>query len=72
MYFVFATKGSGPRVENWAEVAVGAMSQNVYLAAEALGMKTRFVQSFNRETLINILNIGPLSRVIAIMPVGFQ
>jgi nitroreductase len=48
------------------------MSQNVYLAAEALGMKTRFVQSFNRETLINILNIGPLSRVIAIMPVGFQ
>ncbi len=70
--FVFATKGSGLRVENWAEVAVGAMSQNVYLAAEALGMKTRFVQSFNRETLINILNIGPLSRVIAIMPVGFQ
>ena len=32
---VFATKGAGPRVENWAEVAVGAMSQNVYLAAQA-------------------------------------
>ena len=70
--FVFATKGSGPRVEGWAETAVGAMTQNVYLAAGALGMKTRYVQSFNRETLINLLNIGPLSRIIAIMPVGFQ
>ena len=70
--FIFATKGSGPRIEGWAETAVGAMTQNVYLAAGALGMKTRYIQSFNRETLINLLNIGPLSRIIAIMPVGFQ
>ncbi len=67
----FATKGSGPRIESWADVAVGAMSQNVYFAAEALGMKTRYVASFNKMTLIDALNIGPLSRIIAIMPVGY-
>ncbi|MDD4159324.1 MAG: nitroreductase family protein [Synergistaceae bacterium] len=70
--FIFATKGSGPRIERWAEVAVGAMTQNVYLAAGALGIKIRYIQSFNRESLINILNLGPLSRIIAIMPAGFQ
>lgn len=68
---VFATKGSGPRIDNWAEIAVGAMSQNVYLAAEALDMKTRFVVSFNKMALIDALNIGPLSRIIAIMPIGY-
>ncbi len=68
---VFGTKGSGPRIESWADVAVGAMSQNVYLAAEALGMKTRYVASFNKMTLIDALNIGPLSRIIAIMPIGY-
>ena len=68
---VFATKGAGPRIENWAEIAVGAMSQNVYLSAEALGMKTRFVASYNKMMLIDALNIGPLSRIIAIMPLGY-
>ena len=68
---VFTTKGSGPRLDNWAEIAVGAMSQNVYLAAEALDMKTRFVVSFNKMALIDALNIGPLSRIIAIMPIGY-
>ena len=68
---VFTTKGSGPRIDNWAEIAVGAMSQNVYLAAEALDMKTRFVVSFNKMALIDALNIGPLSRIIAIMPIGY-
>lgn len=71
LILVFATKGSGPRIESWADVAVGAMSQNVYLASDALGMKTRYVASFNKMTLIDALNIGPLSRIIAIMPVGY-
>ena len=70
--FVFATKGSGASVEGWSETAVGAMTQNVYLAAGAFGMKARYVQSFNRETLTNLLNIGPRSKIIAIMPIGFQ
>jgi len=70
--FVLATKGGGPRIDRWAEIAAGAMSQNVYLAAQAFGLKTRFVQSFNRDTLANTLQMGPLERILCIMPVGRQ
>lgn len=70
--FVFATKGSGASTEGWAETAVGAMTQNVYLAAGAFGIKARYIQSFKRETLTSLLNIGPRSKIIAIMPIGFQ
>lgn len=68
---VFATAGS-LRIDNWGEIAAGAMSQNVYLAAGAFGLKTRYIQSFNKMSLIDALHIGPLSRIIAIMPVGRQ
>ena len=59
-------------VASWADVASGAMSQNVYFAAEALGLKTRYMQSANRASLSNYLNLGPLNRIICIMPVGYQ
>jgi len=70
--FVLATRGKGPGIDSWADIAAGAMSQNIYLASEAFGLKTRFVASFNKETLLNYLFIGPLSRIICIMPIGFQ
>lgn len=70
--FVFATKGAGPRKDSWAEVAVGAMSQNVYLAAESLGLKARYMASFNNESLLSVMEMNPLSRIISIMPVGYQ
>jgi len=69
---VFATKGAGPRVDNWAEIAAGAMSQNVYLASEALGLKARYMASFNNESLLSAMEMNPLARIIAIMPIGYQ
>ncbi|MCE5201499.1 MAG: nitroreductase family protein [Synergistaceae bacterium] len=69
---VLATRGNGPRVDSWAEIAAGAMSQNVYLAAEALGMKTRYIQSYNKETLLNTLQTEPTARILCIMPLGRQ
>jgi len=68
---VFVASGS-LRVASWADVAAGAMSQNVYLAAESLGLKTRFVQNFNQASLTNYLNLSPLNRVLCIMPIGYQ
>lgn len=71
--FVFATKSGRARVESWADTAVGAMTQNIYLACESLGMKARYAATFNRETLLNNLELaGPLLRIIAIMPIGYQ
>lgn len=61
-----------PRVENWAYIAAGAMTQNVYLAAQSLGLKTRYIQSCNRETLFDGLDLSPLEKIICIMPVGEQ
>lgn len=70
---VFATKSGSARIESWADTAVGAMTQNIYLAAESLGLKARYAASFNRETLLNNFELaGPLLRIIAIMPVGYQ
>lgn len=70
---VFATKGGRARVDSWADTAAGAMAQNVYLAGQALGLKARYAGSFNKETLLNNFELaGPLLRIIAIMPVGYQ
>lgn len=70
---VFATKSGRARIDSWADVAVGAMSQNIYLAGEALGLKARYAATFNKETLLNNFELaGPLLRIIAIMPVGYQ
>lgn len=71
--FVFATKSGRARVDSWADTATGAMAQNIYLACESMGLKARYAATFNRETLLNSFELaGPLLRIIAIMPVGYQ
>ena len=60
------------RVDSWAEIAAGAMSQNVYLAAQALGLKTRYIQSFSKNAIIDAIQLSPVGRVLCIMPVGRQ
>lgn len=70
---VFVTKNGRVRVDSWADVATGAMSQNIYLACEALGLKARYAATFNKETLMNNFEQSdPPLRIIAIMPVGYQ
>lgn len=68
---VFAAGGS-LRVDSWAEIAAGAMSQNVYLAAQALGLKTRYIQSFSKNPIIDAIQLSPVGRILCIMPVGRQ
>lgn len=68
---VFAVNGS-LRMDAWGDVAAGAMTQNVYLTSQALGLKTRYVQSFNKNALFSALQLGPLGRILCIMPVGRQ
>lgn len=68
---VFVDRGM-INVDSYGEIATGAMSQNVYLAAEALGLKTRFIASFNRGAIEEALNLGPIMRVIGVMVLGRQ
>lgn len=71
LVLVFTTKGAGPVIEGRAEIAAGAMAQNVYLATQPYGLKARFMQSFNKIVLAQGINLGPLSRVIGVMPIGY-
>lgn len=65
--------GSGMmNVENFSYIATGAMSQNVYLAAQALGLKARFVESFNRLKIESSLNLSPVAKITGVMLVGRQ
>lgn len=71
LVLVFTTKGAGPVLSERAEIAVGAMAQNVYLATQPYGLKTRFLQSFNKIVLAQGVNLSPISRIIGVMPIGY-
>lgn len=68
---VFVSKGT-MNVDHYNYIATGAMSQNVYLAAEALGLKTRFLASFNKANIEAALMLGPIMNITGVMAVGRQ
>ena len=55
-----------------AALATGAMSQNAALAAQALGLDARFMTSFNRAAIEEVLNLGPVMNVMGVLAVGRQ
>ena len=56
--------------EEFAIMLTGAMSQNVYLASEALGIGTRLVYSVDREKTAKHLKLGAKDKVICAMLMG--
>ena len=68
---VFVSKGT-MNVDHYNYIATGAMSQNVYLAAEALGLKTRFLAFFNKANIEAALMLGPIMNITGVMAVGRQ
>ena len=73
---IFVTDGkalktfSNPRAPEWGPVAVGAMTQNVYLAAEALGIGVRYVASLRDEVVRKELKLDKSDTPICLMPMG--
>ena len=65
-----AIAGFGDRGEGWGAVAVGAMTQNVYLAAEALGIGARYLANLRPEVVREICGLSPLDFPHAILPIG--
>lgn len=59
-------------IENFNYIAVGSMSQNVYLAAQAMGLKARFLASFNKTNVESSLMLSPTKTVLGAMVVGRQ
>jgi SagB-type dehydrogenase family enzyme len=54
----------------FSQVAAGAMSQNVYLAAAALKLGTRYIHSLHREAVQSALKLSTGDEPIALMPLG--
>jgi nitroreductase len=65
-----AVEGFGARGAEWGYVAVGAMTQNVYLAAEALGIGARYMASLSTDVARAALKLGAKDIPACIMPVG--
>lgn len=51
-------------------ILVGSMSQNIYLAADALGVGTRFIYSINRDVIARRLGLASEDRAVCVMPIG--
>ena len=58
------------RGPEFAQVAVGAMTQNVHLAAEALNIGVRYLASLNADAVRRHLKLTDADTTICIMPVG--
>jgi nitroreductase len=73
---VFVTDGkalgsfNNNRGEEWAYVAVGAMTQNVYLAADALGIGVRYIASLSSDVARTSLRLAEGDIPVCIMPIG--
>ncbi|MDR1453565.1 MAG: nitroreductase family protein [Candidatus Margulisbacteria bacterium] len=56
-----------PEMDN---ILVGAMSQNVYLAADALGVKTRYLMTLNADGIRKELKLNKTDVPLGIMPLA--
>jgi SagB-type dehydrogenase family enzyme len=56
--------------DEFANVLVGAMTQDIYLAAGALNLGTRYIHSMNKEAISQILGLSEADYPIALMLVG--
>jgi SagB-type dehydrogenase family enzyme len=54
----------------FSQVAAGAVSQNIYLAAAALKLGTRYIHSMHREAIQSALGLARGDEPIALMPLG--
>ena len=55
---------------NWGQVAAGAMTQNVYLAAEALDIGVRYIASLKADAVRSAFKLDEKDIPVCIMPIG--
>jgi nitroreductase len=65
-----AVEGFGARGAEWGYAAVGAMTQNVYLAAEGLGIGVRYIASLSPDVAREALKLAAKDVPACIMPIG--
>ena len=68
---VFVDNGNAGR-QDFAALAAGAMSQNAYLAAESLGLKGRFLASYDGAAISKAIKAKSKDSILGVMVVGKQ
>ena len=58
--------------KDYANMAVGAMTQNAYLVAQNMGLATRFVASINKNQIEAGLMLSPLANIHGALLLGRQ
>ena len=67
----FVDNGNAGR-QDFAALAAGAMSQNAYLAAESLGLKGRFLASYDGAAISKAIKAKSKDSILGVMVVGKQ
>jgi SagB-type dehydrogenase family enzyme len=62
----------GERGTRYSHMEAGNVSQNVFLAAEALGLGAGIVGAFEDKALAQILGLPPGHEPLLVMPVGYK
>jgi SagB-type dehydrogenase family enzyme len=61
----------GKRAIRYAMIEAGHIGQNIFLQAEALGMKAGIIGAFHDNELVRALRIPRSHKPLLIMPVGY-
>ncbi|NLC23855.1 MAG: SagB/ThcOx family dehydrogenase [Oxalobacter sp.] len=61
---------TGERARDWAHIASGAITQNIYLAAASMDIGTRYIVSMNNDAIRKELKLNENDMPINIMPLG--
>jgi SagB-type dehydrogenase family enzyme len=62
----------GERGVRYTHMEAGNVSQNLFLAAEALGLGAGIVGAFEDEALAQVLKLPPTHKPLLVMPVGYK
>jgi SagB-type dehydrogenase family enzyme len=62
----------GERGVRYTHMEVGNVSQNLFLAAEALGLGAGIVGAFEDKALTQVLKLPPAHEPLLVMPVGYK
>ena len=62
----------GPRGVTYTHIEAGHVGQNIFLQAEAIGLKAGIVGAFNNRSVITTMGLPPSHDPLLIMPVGYS
>ena len=62
----------GERGVRYTHMEAGNVSQNLFLAAEALGLGAGIVGAFEDKALAQVLKLPPAHEPLLVMPVGYK